>query len=603
MRLKRIFFNKVNDIPLNFKFLLIYVVCLLVPIIIINAVFLNRFSEIVRDRENNNYQISMDRTRVDINTMIEGCIAVSHSISTDTALFNLLDTNFSNNIEYYNIYDSLLRDRLIMYTSAYNFIGNIGLYVDNPTIETGGTYFYTNENVKKTSWYQEASKSKERVLIKTYIGQTNSLPRRQIQYLSILKNSTQDPILGYREKILKIDVDLDQLSSILKREKDYLNLFLVDPENNIVCSTNDAYDIDGKNAFKKFDQGILKNDNIVLQSTLGKSRYFMGWRLIGIANSERLSKSVAETLKSALTFAIASIFISSLLIFIIVHSYNYRLKKLSKHMLKFHEGQFNLIEINEGKDEIGVVIRNFNFMASKISALINDVYKLELQKKNLELERVRAEINFLQSQMNPHFLFNTLNALLVICVKNNYTEIIDVLKYLSKTLRRLLSWKDDMVTIEEELEFTEMYLKIEKFRFCGKMDYSISIDEGLTSFKIPKMSLQPLVENACKHGTQAIVGLGKISISITISDIGLKVCVEDNGTGMDSFRLEEVLKGITSETEINTHIGIRNVYRRLKLYYGNKVSFNIESSPMQGTKVYFVIPIENLHNPTGLEIV
>lgn len=602
MRLRKIFFNKVNDVPLNFKFLLIYVVCLLVPIIIVNAVFLNRFSEIVRDRENNNYQISMDRTRVDINTMIEGCIAVSHSISTDTALFNLLDTNFLNNLEYYDTYKEVLRDKLIMYTSAYDYIDNIGLYVDNPTIRTSGTYFYSDENIKQTSWYKEASRSKERVIIKTYIGQTNNLPRRHIQYLSILKNSTQDPMLGFREKILKIDVDLDKLSSIFKREKDYLNLFLVDPDSNIVCSTKDTYDVDGNSEYRKFDQSILKNDNIVLQSTLGDSRYFKGWRLIGIANSERLSKSVTETMQFVLTYAIASIFISSLLILIIVHSYNYRLKKLSKHMLKFHEGQFNLIEINEGKDEIGVVIRNFNFMASKINTLINDVYKLELQKKSLELERVRAEINFLQSQMNPHFLFNTLNALLVISIKNNYIEIIDVLKYLSKTLRRLLSWKDDMVTIEEELQFTEMYLKIEKFRFCGKMDYSISIDEGLASFKIPKMSLQPLVENACKHGTQAIIDLGKISISITLSDIGLKVCVEDNGTGMDSFRLEEVLKGITSETEINSHIGIRNVYRRLKLYYGDKVSFYIESSLNHGTKVYFVIPFENLQNPIELEV-
>ncbi len=601
MRLRIKFFNKVNDIPLNFKFLLIYVVCLLVPIIIINAVFLNRFSEIVHDRENNNYQISMDRTRVDINTMIEGCIAVSHSISTDRALFNLLDKDFLDTSEYYDTYDSVLRNRLIMYTSAYNFIGNIGLHVDNPTIRSGGTYFYTNENIKQTSWYQEASKSKESVLIKTYIGQTNSLPRRQIQYLSILKNSIQDPTLGYREKILKIDVNLDQLSSIFKREKDYLNLFLVDPEGNIVCSTKDSYDVDEKNGYRKFDQGILKNDNIVLQSTLGNSRYFKGWRLIGIANRERLSKSVTETLEFVLTFAIASIFISSLIIYIIVRSYNYRLKKLSKHMLRFNEGHFNLIEINEGKDEIGAVIRNFNFMASKINTLINDVYKLELQKKNLELERVRAEINFLQSQMNPHFLFNTLNALLVICVKNSYVEIIDVLKYLSKTLRRLLSWKDDMVTIEEELEFTEMYLKIEKFRFCDKIDYAISIDEGLAAYKIPKMSLQPLAENACKHGTQAIVGVGKIDISITMSDIGLKVCVEDNGTGMDSFKLEEVLKGITSEREINTNIGIRNVYRRLKLYYGNKVSFNIESSLIQGTKVYFEIPVENFQVPTELE--
>lgn len=210
------------------------------------------------------------------------------------------------------------------------------------------------------------------------------------------------------------------------------------------------------------------------------------------------------------------------------------------------------------------------------------------------MEQVRAEINFLQSQMNPHFLFNTLNAILVVSVKNNYTEIVDVIKYLSKTLRRLLSWKDDLVTIEEELSFTEMYLKIEKFRFCDKFHYEINVDEALLDSKIPKMSLQPLVENACKHGIQAIKDVGVINIDIYTCDAGLRVSVRDNGSGMDQYTLREIIDNIKSEVEVSTSIGIRNVYRRLRLYYGEDVSFNIESRINAGTTIYFTIPFEKL---------
>jgi two-component system sensor histidine kinase YesM len=596
MKLKPKVFNKANDIPLNFKFLIVYIVCILIPIIIINASFLGRFYRVVKDREESNYQISMERARTDINTMIEGGIAVSHSITTDTTLYDILDTEYENGGDYYDIFNSTLRNKLSMYTAAYNYISSIGLYVDNPTIRAGGTYFYIDDDVRNSAWYKDLSGTTESVLIKSYLGVTKSLPIRQIPYLSILRSSSQNPAWGTREKVLKVDISLEKLIAIFNREKNYLNLYLVDPQNKIVCSSKGIYNGINVDKLEVIDNDILNKNNMVLETPIGNTSYFKGWKLIGVTNRERMAKSVGDTLKFVLSFAFISILISSLLIFIIVRSYNYRLKKLSKHMLKFKDGQFDLIEINEGKDEIGGVIRNFNHMAEKINTLINDVYKLELQKKNLQLERVRAEINFLQSQMNPHFLFNTLNAILVVCVKNNYTEIVDVLKYLSKTMRRLLSWKDDLVSIEEELSFTEMYLKIEKFRFCDKFRYTISVNESLLSYKIPKMSLQPLVENACKHGIQSIKDCGLVKIEIDLQNNGLQVSVTDNGSGIDKYKLKELIYNMKSEEELSSNIGIRNVYRRLKLYYGDDILFNIESQINSGTRIYFTIPYDKLQS-------
>ncbi len=590
MKLRNKLLYIVNDIPLNIKFLIIYIVCLLIPILVINAVFYDRFTKTVHEREKNNYQISLDRTKVDIDSIIEGCIAVSHSISTDRALYNVLDTSFESGKHYYEIYDSILRNKLNLYTNVYNYIGSVGLYVDNPTIRTGGTYYYSDKTVKNTSWYKELANSKQTVLIKAYIDSTNRLPIRQTPYLSILRSSRGNPSLGHREKILKIDVDFDKVASILMREKDYLSLYLVDNDNNIVCSSTALYDYNDVHGFIKFQPDMVAKDVLVLETSLGKAGYLNGWKLIGEANVERLSNATRETLRLILSLVLVTVLISTLLIFIIVRSYNYRLKKLSGHMLKLNEEQFDLIEINEGRDEIGGVIRNFNLMAAKINSLINDVYKLELQKKNLELERVRAELNYLQSQMNPHFLFNTLNALHVVSVKNNYSAITDVLKYLSKTLRRLLSWKDDLVTIEEELSFTEMYLKIEKFRFCDKFEYRMNVNSNLLGYKLPKMSLQPLVENACVHGLQTIKGVGIVEIVISPHEKGMLVSVKDNGTGMTDEKLEELILNMSSEDECGLSIGIRNVYRRLSLYYGDQITLNIESRLNEGTTVSFIIP-------------
>ncbi len=588
--------NKVNDIPLKFKFLIIYIICLLIPIIVINASFINKFSANVQDREENNYKISLERTRADIVTMFDGCVSASHSIYTDRTLYNILNRNFKDSLQYFDAYDSQLRSKLSIYTSAYNSMTDIEIYVDNPTISSGGAYYYLNRDVKNTEWYKMLYNGRGSVFIKTYLGYTKSLPTKRIQYLSVLRRLDFYSSPGYeKKKILKVDIKMDKLSSIFKREKTFLTLYLLDPENNIVCSSASSYNFENVDSFDKYDSTrTIKKDSIVLETSLSNSTYLDGWRLIGVSTGERMQKTVMESLRFVLFLAIFSILISTIFIFIMANSYNYRLKKLSKHMNKFTDGKFELIEINEGKDEIGGVIRSFNLMASKINLLINDVYKLQLQKKDLELERVRAEINFLQSQMDPHFLFNTLNAILVVSTKNGYTAIIDIIKYLSKTLRRLLSWKDDLVTIQEEISFTEMYLKIEKFRFGDKIEYFIDIDQSLMQIKIPKMSLQPLIENACKHGIQAITEVGIVKISAIASESSLKICVEDNGSGMDSETLKELVNNIKSDEEVNSNVGLRNVYRRLKLYYGDNISFEIESEKNAGTKVCFTIPCKEL---------
>jgi len=221
--------------------------------------------------------------------------------------------------------------------------------------------------------------------------------------------------------------------------------------------------------------------------------------------------------------------------------------------------------------------------------LVNDVYKLQLKKKDLEIQRVQAELKFLQSQVDPHFLFNTLNAVMAICVKNNYTDLTDIIKYLSKIFRRLISWKDDLVTVGEEISFTEMYLKIEKFRFLEKFDYQIEVDEKTLDFKVPKMSIQTLVENACKHGIQNSVGVGVVKIKVSQKEEFLCIDVEDNGLGIEDNKLKEIIEAMQSEDDFYENVGIRNVYKRLLLYYGDEVEFDIKSEINKGTIVHYGI--------------
>ncbi|MGN7358229.1 cache domain-containing sensor histidine kinase [Paenibacillus sp. SAF-054] len=585
----------VNDIPLNYKFFLIFFVGVLLPIVVINLLVMDRMAGLIKAREEQNLEISMERARKDIHDFIDGGVAVSHALSTDKTLYEMLDREYANQLDFYEMFDEQLRNRVTSYIPVNNQIQRIGIYTDNATIVNGGNYHVINEDVQKSDWYQLWKGSGNPVSVAAYQATDASDTASTAPYLSVIENMDYYDSFDNHEKLLRIDIDLNKIYDVIVREKDYLNLYLVNENNQIIMSADSGYQRGKAGGYPIFRLSENERQQDAHTVAIGTAKYVKGWKLIGMTQGVRISKAMTEMrLYIGALAAIVAVFATSF-IFIMLRSYNYRVKRLSRHMQKVTNEKFDLIRIDEGRDEIGGLIQNFNGMTARIKFLINNVYKLEIQKKDLEMERVRAEINFLQSQMNPHFLFNTLNAILVVCTKNHYTDVTDIIKSLSKLLRRLLSWKEDIVSLEEEIMFVEMYLKIEKFRFRDKFEYQFDIDEEALQYKIPKMSIQPLVENACKHGIQAIEGVGMVKISAFVIDGRLRLNISDNGKGMDSGRLKEILQAVrTEEHSSGSSIGMHNVYRRLELYYNDQVRFDIVSSPNQGTTVFFEIPIRFL---------
>lgn len=593
----------VNDIPLNYKFYLIYIVGVLLPIMVLNLVFLDRITDLIKSREQQNLEISLERARKDILDFIEGGVSVGYALSTDKNLYEMLDRTYTDSIEFYNMFDEQLRDRMNSYMPVNNQLERISIYTDNRTIVSGGNYQVMNDKVWASDWYRQAKNASTQVFVTAYRTSENKNLASSIPTLSVVETMDNYRNLNKYEKVLRIDLDLNEIYDIIVREKDYLSLYLINEQNKIVMSADSGYQRLTKEPYPVFDQlgnGQGREEDVRIVA-VGTANYLKGWRIAGITQGERISQAILDIRLYAAALATTLTLLTSGFIYIMLRSYNYRVKRLSRHMQKVSNEKFELITIDEGRDEIGGLIHNFNRMTSRIHSLINDVYKLEIQSKNLEMERVRAELNFLQSQMNPHFLFNTLNAILVVCTKNKYSDVTDIVKSLSKLLRRLLSWKEDLVSVQEEITFIEMYLKIEKFRFRDKFDYVFEIDEQSLKYKIPKLSMQPLVENSCKHGLQTIEGLGIIRVSTAVLDNRLQISVSDNGKGIEPDKLKELLFAIRKEDSSGANIGIRNVYRRLELYYADQVRFEISSTPGLGTLVTFGIPLRLLELNHPLE--
>ncbi|GAK42765.1 sensor histidine kinase [Paenibacillus urinalis] len=584
----------VNDIPLNYKFMLIFVIGILLPIFASYYLFMDRMSELIKEREEQNLQISMERARKDIHTMIDGGIAVSHALITDKVLSESIDRGYNGQSEFYNTFDDLLRHRVTSYIPTNNQIQRIGIYTDNPTIVSGGDYYVLNSTMHASNWYKQWKATGESLKVLAYRDQAMNNRAATSSYLSIIEK--MDYYYAYRsyQKLVRIDFYLNRFYDVIAREKSSLEMYLVNDKNQIIVSADDKYHGEVDSQYELFDMNKVEDQDIHIVP-IGSASYIKGWKLIGVPQETRVKEAM---LSMQLYFGMLAgiiTLITSIFIYIMLRSYNHRVKRLSRHMQKVGNEKFELINIDGGQDEIGHLITNFNMMTAQIKSLINNVYKLEIQQRSQEAERIRAELNMLQSQMNPHFLFNTLNALLVVSTKNNYVDVKDIIKDLSKLLRRLLNWKDDVVTLEEEMSFTIMYLGIEKFRFRDKFEYDIEITDEARFYKIPKMSIQQLAENACKHGIQAIEGTGSVKIRADIVDKHLRIVVSDNGKGMDKERLKEVQCQIRSQEESGGYnIGMRNVYRRLELYYDNQVKFNLKSKIEEGTEVSFEIPLQLL---------
>ncbi|AFC30589.1 putative HAMP domain-containing sensor [Paenibacillus mucilaginosus 3016] len=584
-------FHKVNDIPLKYKFLLIYLFCVLFPIIALNIFFYQRHTADIRIREEDNLRKSIERASGELLGMIEESVALSHSIASDNSIYEALDRTYDTAVDYYEEYNSSLRGKLTRYQSASPNILEIGIYADNPTIQTGTHYHVIGTGSQNTPWLERLMSTDGSISFTAYHDNRIFNPGRRI---SIVSRMNKFPSYSKYAKYLKIDLNVDKVDRILNRETGSLQLQLVDEQNRVVATSAGFGEPGAQIPAHPSFQAADPESGLVLERPIASLNYVKGWKLVGFADTRRMDALLAAAHRSIYWLAVASTVLPTLLIWIILRSYHYRVKKLSKHMGRVRNECFDLIDIPEGRDEIGALIRNFNVMTCKINSLINEVYKLEIRQKSLELERVRTELSMLQSQMNPHFLFNTLNALLVVCTKKGYTDVAEIMKNLSLLMRQLLTRADDLVPLQEEIQFTAMYLQIEKFRFGELFDYTFDIDPRALALRIPRMSIQPLVENACKHGLQARKDNRKIRVAARLTERALEIQVSDNGVGMEEAKLRRLMEDIRSDRRMDGHIGIRSVYRRLGLFYHDQARFLMESDPDTGTEAGFHIPVSRL---------
>lgn len=309
-----------------------------------------------------------------------------------------------------------------------------------------------------------------------------------------------------------------------------------------------------------------------------------GWISAAIIPADELMSEMMPVIKfSIYTIAIIFIFISMLLSIFISSKISSPVKKLLSAFKQMEEGKFN-IRVPSGEDgEFGYLIYQFNNMNDKIVRLIEENYLSAIREKE-------TEIMALNLQLNPHFIYNTLNVINWMALEAKHEKISNVTMDLCIMLEYTLKNKRDVVSFEDDLKWLKCYLNIMALRYEDKFSVRYDIPAELTRCRVPKLFLQPFLENAIYHGFEFIEQDGVISISGRIENHMVFFTVEDNGIGMVGERIIEVMSREQSS------IGVKNVDKRIKLIFGSEYGVSIESDIGKGTRIIISLPYQTIDN-------
>ncbi|MCE5344568.1 MAG: sensor histidine kinase [Eubacteriales bacterium] len=571
--------RRINNLPIRSKFILLYLLGVLLPIIVLLVYVLTNVTAEIRARETLNAEQSLQRVYSTLNTQFSNVVSLGNAISSDSQVAVLIKRKYEHPVEYYSTYYMQIRPILNRYSLAYaQQVTSLALYTDNPTFFNGGSCMQITPEVQAQEWYPAETPADARleVYLRQQVGQTGIL---QLCITRTLYTSSP-----YTE-ILRIDLNMEPINRLMSDEGPFLSLYLVAPDGTAVCYPGSMQDS------HITDRSVRPPATTDLSVSFGESTAMQGWRLLADINTEPMQRSIHEAVVVGLLLGVVCSLFAGAMALVFSRSIVLRSQRLLRHMDSMTAEHFAPISRDPGGDEIGELTAHFNAMGTRLRQLIDDLYVLQLKQKSMELENVRAQLKYLQAQIDPHFLFNTLNAILVLSVRNGHTEEAEIIRALSKLLRRMVDTTHDVVPLREELDFVRMVLKVEQFRFGDKLQYAFDVTPEAEAHTVPVMSVQGLVENACKHGVQGLNGQGFVQVSARVDAEGtLSVEVSDNGVGVSPQRLSMLQKQIVSPEDMPDSVGLQNIYRRLLLHYGNAVVLELRSAQERGMIATIRIP-------------
>lgn len=583
-RIIRVLEQYLDNISIKKKFMQLYIFCVLVPLIITDSVVLYIAGSMESQRQAHEMANIASTVSYNISTLVENAGEIAKSMYTNKRVDSFLAKQYESTSDYYAEYQKFFQDSTLENVLGMNQI-LFTMYTDNPTVIKGGK-IGNMSNLKKTAVYEAwKNRGENEGLFFVYEskGYANSY-RRKVILLQNLDFFSKD-----QEKMLKIEFDYNSMMRML-RKMNYDNEILICQGDEIVLS-NGSFSGVGKNF-----------DRITVQQKMGykQSLVLHGAQLdIYVLKREHgIWERIARALPLLGFLVIINVVLPMEFVLLLNHSFTKRIRGLSKVFQSVNGEHLVQMVHEEGRDEIGSMIRNYNRMVRRTNELIQTVYKNKIKEQEILVGRKNAELLALQSQINPHFLFNALESIRMRSLLKKENETADMVEKLAIMQRQYVDWGNDSVRIEQELEFVKAYLSLQKYRFGERLNYQLDIDPECEQIRIPKLTIVTFVENACVHGIESKASPGWIFVRVYKRDEQLWVEIEDTGSGIEEQKLQQLQKNMQNvDIEMlknKKSVGMLNACLRLKMCTENHVNFEIEGEEGAGTWITIRIPMEYL---------
>ncbi|TDL72446.1 sensor histidine kinase [Rhodococcus qingshengii] len=517
-----------------------------------------------------------------IEEKLERVEEVSYEIAVDPDIQRIL-IELQGNVEKYDIYrlEQEIEDKLVKYVGSEKYIQSIFLY------DSAGREFLAGSSSNRLKDKDLALNQADK-----YEGENQWMELDGDNgYLTSVRLIRSYENLSF-EKIgkLLVRVNLDTIVSDLpKPNGDWAGNIVISDRDHVFYSEKEMDDINNNHFVAKNEQGYgIEKINGERSFVNHFTTDFEGWTYWSIIPFNKMFSKI-----TAVKYSLVLVF---MLMFIILISLGFNflrritnpILELAGTMQKVQNGNFNivnsLIPPKIYEDEVGILYRNFKTMIQRIDELIQENYSKQLLIKETEFKA-------LQSQINPHFLYNTLESINWLAIINKQKQISSMVEALGNLMRNSINFKEDIITVEEELEIVNSYLTIQKYRFDDRLEFQMGVPSHFMKCRIPKLILQPLLENSFKHAVETSVYTSVIKLEAYQEEDKLFIRVEDNGPGIDPLILEKVKKGKVKPK--GTGIGLNNIDNRIKLFTGEEYGLRIENLLGKGTAITVVLPFQS----------
>lgn len=552
--------------------------------IVVGGALYLRFSNSTEEVVSKNNQTIIDQVNLNLDSYLRNMMKISDTIYYRA--IKKIDMSVENIEKEMDLIYEANKDNLISIT----LFSEYGEVIDSYPLQQ----LKKNIEARNNNWFQNAKNKKENLHFSTPHVQ-NLFYDPNYKYIWVVSLSRAVEITNNGKTssgVLLVDMNFSGIEQICKNVEVSKNgyVYLIDRDgeiiyhprqqliySNLITENNkEAAKFEDGNHIEKFEG----SKRLVTVKTVG----YTGWKLVAISPMSDVTAGYYEFRVFAIFIMIFAIFILISINMFVSSRIANPIKDLEKSVKEFENGVVNLNITENGSYEV-------QHLAKAIKSMVN---QMNILMKNIMIEQEskrKSELNALQAQINPHFLYNTLDSIIWMIENEKYDGSIVMVSALARFFRISLSKGKNVITVKDELEHARNYLTIQNIRYKNKFSYSIESDENTLNLTSIKLIVQPLIENAIYHGMEYMSGDGDIVVKSYTKERDLYIDIIDNGLGMPQEIADKLLiEKVNNGQKKGSGIGLRNVHERIKLYFGDEYGLEVYSEPDEGTTIRIHMP-------------